>query len=117
MFTLRYFSYILVRNIESHVNKELALQVFSTIGDIANLSIDYDKETESNSGIMLIEYKQESSCQKALEKFNEKKVLGKVVKVEILQEDEKNSKLNWKPFKLRTEYKNRPKFFSTSLEF
>lgn len=117
MFTLRYFSHVLVRNIESHVSKELALEVFSFVGEVKDIAIDYNKETESNSGVLLVQYKSSSDCQKAFEMFNEKKVLGKVVKIEILQEDEKGAKLNWETFKPRTEYKTRPKLYSTSIEF
>ena len=114
MQAFRAFSQVLVRNLDSHVNKDLALKVFSAVGEIKSILLEFDPETESNSGFMLLDYGHLETCQKAFEQFNDKKVLGSFVKIEVLREDEERSELKWGKFKARTEYKGKtkPEMFS-----
>lgn len=109
MQAFRCFSQVLVRNLESHVDKDLALKVFSTVGQIKSILLEYDPDTESNSGFMLLDYGDLKTCQKAFEQFNNKKVLGTFVKIEILKGDENEAELKWDKFESRTEYKGKTK--------
>lgn len=106
MLTFRRFSQVLIRNIDTMLDRQKVTEIFSVAGNVKSVLMEYNEETLSNSGFAVIEYDGINISKKAVEMFNKKRIGSHYMSAEMLNDDDANKNLDATVFEPRTEYKN-----------
>ena len=106
MLTFRRFSHVLIRNIDTMLDRQKVKEIFSNAGNVKSVLMEYNEETLSNSGFAVIKYDSINTVKKAVDMFNKKRIGSHYLSVEVLHNDDPNTNLNQTVFEPRTDYKN-----------